>query len=144
MSFTGMKIDNFNKVPSKHQHIIRNNFNKQPIGILIYQGNKDEYGQKIFIDEYQKEWHELKWYNSIFHNPIVNKKFVYYHTDNTNLSSEITVPKKYIEHIPDGSERFHSMDTDEGSFNYRDFYKTSRIAHFLADVLPNAIYCSCV
>lgn len=138
----------FKCIPTRHQHNSRNRFNKTPTGLLTHAGQIDQYNQKVYTDENGNEWHLLKWYHSIFHNPIKNLKFQYYHCDEhpnvKECSSEIIVPKKYVEHEFDGTSKIHSVYVQDGSFNFKDFKKTNHIAHFFADILPTALYCSCI
>lgn len=140
--------------PSKYQHISRNKHNIIPVWGLTSTEDKDQHKQSIFIDAVGREWRKLKWYHALFHNPAKNAKFVYYHCDNKNAgcafdpkctgSSEVIVPKKYIAINPDKSQTISILNIYSGSYNYKDFRKTSHFAHFFADVLPVALYCSCV
>lgn len=133
-------------VPSKQQHNARNDFNIIPSGELHYDGSLDQFKQKVFKDQLKREWHQLKWYHSIFHNPAKNIKLQYYHSDddpNIETSSEIIVNKKMIKYIDD-DETIHPIYIFDGSYNYKDFRKSNHFAHFMADILPNVLYCSCV
>lgn len=138
-------------VPSKKEHISRNNFNMVPSGELYCRGEKDQYNQKVFIDKEGRRWHQLKWYYSIFHNPIKNIKLQYYHYEDRNDkllknpkgSSEIIVNKKMVSKVGD-KELIHPIYIFNGSYNYKDFRKTNQFAHFMADILPNVLYCSCI
>ena len=144
------RVDNFKCVPSKYQHVTRNNHNIFPTGELIHTGEIDTNKHKIYIDGTGRIWRELKWYHSIFHNPVKNIKLQYYHSDDPEMnnsigSSEIIVAKSKIAHDKNnGTSKIHPIYIFNGSYNYRDFSKTSHTSHFFADVFPTVRYCSCV
>ena len=140
---------NIGYIPSKDQHTNRNIYNKHPVGDLTFYGMIDEWGQNVYVDESGKRWHELKWYNSIYHNPIKNIKMQYYHSDipeycHSLSSSEIIVPKSKLVHGHSEEIKIYNNDIKIGSYNFKDFKKAGRIKHFLADVFPVVLYCSCI
>jgi len=114
-----MKPDDFKYIPSKKLHVSRNNYNIVPTGTLKFKGEFDKYDQKVYIDEIGRKFHELKWYHSIFHNPVKNIKLQYYHCDlpieiinqypyPDTGSSEIIVQKNYIKIIENNELHIHS------------------------------------
>lgn len=135
------------KIPTKLQHSERNKYNEIPKNNIIFTTKRNSKGYRVFIetleDGIEKEWIEQPWYLSIFHNPAVKIKLL--STDQYGGSSEITVKKSNINVVDDQTKSsFISVQhIIKGSYNYRDYNLTSQTKHFLADVLPNAIYCKC-
>lgn len=143
-----MSNENIRCMPTLKQHRLRNTYNLHPNGTLMFHGTLDEWGQKVYIDETGKRWHEMFWYYSIFHNPIKNIKLQYYHSDDPETpysveSSEVTVPKKDLICQPDGTIIIHNEFIKTSSFNYKDFRKSSNTKHFFADVIVVVLYCKC-
>jgi hypothetical protein len=129
--------------------MIRNDFNILPSTKLTHSnGELDEYKQKIYKDTFGNEWHEMKWYNNLLHCPANNIKLIHYCKDieEGHLgSSEIIVAKKNIETNQEtGNLYIHTFNIEEGSYNYKDFKKAGHWPHFVEDVLPVILYCSCI
>ena len=143
------KIDDFKCIPTRLQHNNRNEYNIFPAGSLAFHGELDPKNRKIYIDEEGRKWVEMFWYHSMFHNPVKNIKLQHYDCDEITRkgsigSSEVKVPKKFV---AIHSDIYHTIDSSHiisGSYNYRDFEKVGHFAHFWADVLPTAFFCSCI
>lgn len=130
------------KIPSKLLHFDRNKYNTSPVGgTLLSNGNN------IFYDEGNNIWHKMPWYYTIFHNAITNVKLIHFDANVIGSavgSSEIIVPKIALQQRYDGKIQIPINQIKDGSYNYRDLYVSGRWTHFLADILPNVIYCKCV
>ena len=115
---------NYDKIPSRINHINRNQYNKFPIGKLSL--IKDD----EFIDEFGILWIKRGFLNSILHNPF--KYYIFETYDKTKIScSEVEILKSDFDK---GNQKFkHSSFNYYSSFNYP-------ISHFFADILPIVIY----
>lgn len=130
------------KFPTKQLHVNRNHYNLLPVGDLISKR------PDVYADTDGNLWNKMPWYFTMFHNPVKNIKLIHYDITmckNGVGSSEIIVPKKNVKQTPNGHPNTIKHGSWKiGSYNYRDIYTTSRWEHFVADVLPNVIYCKCV
>jgi len=142
-----------NTIPTREEHFVRNDFNIFPSTKLTHYyidgvGEIDEYKQKIYRDDFGGVWHELKWYHTMLHCPATNIKLVHYCCDEDptkTSSSEIIIAKKKLETDQNtGNIVIHTPYIHHGSFNFKDFRKAGHWKHFLADILPPIIYCSCI
>jgi len=115
---------NYNKFPSKKDHINRNKYNIFPVGYLTHiKDNK-------YIDENDVIWVKRGFVTSILHNPFSYYIFETYDTNKIS-SSEVEILKTDFDN---GVQYFKPA-----SFNYYSSFN-SPIAHFFADVLPIFIY----
>ena len=109
---------NYDKIPSRINHINRNQYNQFPIGKLSL--IKDD----EFIDESGILWVKRGFVNSILHNPF--KYYIFETYDKTKISSsEVEILKSDFDK---GNQKFKPS-----SFNYP-------ISHFFADILPIVMY----
>lgn len=116
--------ENYNKIPSKANHINRNKYNILPVGQLKYiEKNK-------YVDNAGIIWIKRTFLQSIFHNP-----FIYYifetHDANKIASSEVKILKK------DFDNNYH--DFKSSTYNYYSSMNDP-ISHLFADVIPILIY----
>jgi hypothetical protein len=115
--------NNYDKIPSKIEHINRNKYNVFPVGKLRHINNDN------FIDENNIIWKKRSFFNSILHNPF---KYYIFETYSPNeSSSEVEVLKSdfdnNVQNFKPSSYNFYS------SFNYP-------LSHLFADVIPIIIY----
>ena len=119
----GVKI-NYDKIPSRINHINRNQYNQFPIGKLSL--IKDD----EFIDESGILWVKRGFVNSILHNPF--KYYIFETYDKTKISSsEVEILKRDFD---EGNQNF-----SPSSFNYYSSFNYP-ISHFFADILPIVMY----
>ena len=119
----GVKI-NYDKIPSRINHINRNQYNQFPIGKLSL--IKDD----EFIDESGILWVKRGFLNSILHNPF--KYYIFETYDKTKISSsEVEILKRDFD---EGNQNF-----SPSSFNYYSSFNYP-ISHFFADILPIVMY----
>ena len=115
---------NYDKIPSKIDHINRNKYNVFPVGKLRHINNDN------FIDENNIIWKRRTFFNSILHNPFKYYVFETYSHDQIS-SSEVEVLKRdfdnNLQNFKPASYNFYS------SFNYP-------LSHLFADVIPIIIY----
>ena len=111
---------NYDKIPSRINHINRNQYNQFPIGKLSL--IKDD----EFIDESGILWVKRGFLNSILHNP-----FKYYIFKTKISSSEVEILKRDFDK---GNQNF-----SPSSFNYYSSFNYP-ISHFFADILPIVMY----
>ena len=115
--------NNYDKIPSKIEHINRNKYNVFPVGKLRHINNDN------FIDENNIIWKRRSFLKSILHNPF---KYYIFETYSPNKSSsEVEVLKSdfdnNLQNFKPASYNFYS------SFNYP-------LSHLFADVIPIIIY----
>jgi hypothetical protein len=115
---------NYDKIPSKIEHINRNKYNVFPVGKLQHINNDN------FIDENNIIWKRRTFFNSILHNPFKYYVFETYSRDQIS-SSEVEVLKSdfdnNLQNFKPASYNFYS------SFNYP-------LSHLFADIIPIIIY----
>lgn len=115
---------NYDKIPSRINHINRNQYNQFPIGKLSL--IKDD----EFIDESGILWIKRGFVNSILHNPF--KYYIFETYDKTKISSsEVEILKRDFD---EGNQNF-----SPSSFNYYSSFNYP-ISHFFADILPIVMY----
>lgn len=115
---------NYDKIPSRINHINRNQYNQFPIGKLSL--IKDD----EFIDESGILWVKRGFLNSILHNPF--KYYIFETYDKTKISSsEVEILKREFD---EGNQIF-----SPSSFNYYCSFNYP-ISHFFADILPIVMY----
>jgi hypothetical protein len=115
---------NYDKIPSRINHINRNQYNQFPIGKLSL--IKDD----EFIDESGILWVKRGFVNSILHNPF--KYYIFETYDKTKISSsEVEILKRDFDK---GNQNF-----SPSSFNYYSSFNYP-ISHFFADILPIVMY----
>ena len=115
---------NYDKIPSRINHINRNQYNQFPIGKLSL--IKDD----EFIDESGILWVTRGFVNSILHNPF--KYYIFETYDKTKISSsEVEILKREFD---EGNQIF-----SPSSFNYYSSFNYP-ISHFFADILPIVMY----
>jgi len=115
---------NYDKIPSRINHINRNQYNQFPIGKLSL--IKDD----EFIDESGILWVKRGFLNSILHNPF--KYYIFETYDKTKISSsEVEILKRDFD---EGNQNF-----SPSSFNYYSSFNYP-ISHFFADILPIVVY----
>ena len=115
---------NYDKIPSRINHINRNQYNQFPIGKLSL--IKDD----EFIDESGILWVKRGFLNSILHNPF--KYYIFETYDKTKISSsEVEILKRDFDK---GNQNF-----SPSSFNYYSSFNYP-ISHFFADILPIVVY----
>ena len=116
--------NNYDKIPSKIDHINRNKYNIFPVGKLRHINNDN------FIDENNIIWKRRTFFNSILHNPFKYYVFETYSRDQIS-SSEVEVLKSdfdnNLQNFKPASYNFYS------SFNYP-------LSHLFADIIPIIIY----
>ena len=116
--------NNYDKIPSRIDHINRNQYNIFPVGHLSHvNGNK-------YIDSNNVIWLKRGFFNSLLHNPFTNYIFETYDPQQIS-SSEVQILKKEFDN---GIQNFRAS-----SFNYYSSFN-SHISHFFADILPIIIY----
>ena len=114
----------YDKIPSRINHINRNQYNQFPIGKLSL--IKDD----EFIDESGILWVKRGFLNSILHNPF--KYYIFETYDKTKISSsEVEILKRDFDK---GNKNFKPS-----SFNYYSSFNYP-ISHFFADILPIVMY----
>ena len=115
---------NYDKIPSRINHINRNQYNQFPIGKLSLIKDDD------FIDESGILWIKRGFLNSILHNPF--KYYIFETYDKTKISSsEVEILKRDFD---EGNQNF-----SPSSFNYYSSFNYP-ISHFFADILPIVMY----
>lgn len=115
---------NYDKIPSRINHINRNQYNQFPIGKLSLIKDDD------FIDESGILWVKRGFLNSILHNPF--KYYIFETYDKTKISSsEVEILKRDFDK---GNQNF-----SPSSFNYYSSFNYP-ISHFFADILPIVMY----
>lgn len=115
---------NYDKIPSRINHINRNQYNEFPIGKLSL--IKDD----EFIDESGILQVKRGFLNSILHNPF--KYYIFETYDKTKISSsEVEILKRDFDK---GNQNF-----SPSSFNYYSSFNYP-ISHFFADILPIVMY----
>ena len=116
--------ENYDKIPSKIEHINRNKYNVFPVGKLQHINNDN------FIDDNNIIWKRRTFFNSILHNPFKYYVFETYSRDQIS-SSEVEVLKSdfdnNLQNFKPASYNFYS------SFNYP-------LSHLFADIIPIIIY----
>ena len=116
--------NNYDKIPSRIDHINRNKYNILPVGKLRHiTGNK-------YIDSNNVIWLKRGFLNSILHNPFTNYIFETYDPQQIS-SSEVEILKTEFDN---GIQNFKQT-----SFNYYSSFN-SPVSHLFADVLPIIIY----
>ena len=127
---------------NKRLHCARNSYQLEVNTTLVSKH------RNIFNDQDGNCWLRMPWWYNIFHNPCKNVKLLHYDANfiGTALgSSEIIVPKNAIQKNKyNGTLFIPSSSIKMGSYNFRDGYTSSKWRHFVADILPNMIYCKCV
>ena len=126
-----------------------------PQSFLTFEGEYDEYKQPVYKDKVGNKWRDVGWKYNMFHSPCKNIKLVHYDLDdldtdvvgiidikNHSGSSEIIVNKKDIV-IIENCKIINVESMVNGSYNFKDFRIAGQYQHFVADVLPSVIYCSC-
>ena len=120
----GIVYNNYDKIPSRINHINRNKYNILPLGTLRQiSGNK-------YIDYNNVIWIKRGFLNSLLHNPFTNYVFETYNPRQIS-SSEVQILKTEFDN---GIQNFRVS-----SFNYYSSFN-SPISHLFADVLPIIIY----
>jgi len=120
----GIVYNNYDKIPSRIDHINRNKYNILPVGHLSnVHGNK-------YIDYNNVIWIKRGFLNSLLHNPFTNYIFETYNPQQMT-SSEVQILKKEFDN---GIQNFRAS-----SFNYYSSFN-SPMSHLFADVLPIIIY----
>jgi hypothetical protein len=120
----GIVYNNYDKIPSRIDHINRNKYNILPVGHLNHvDGNK-------YIDSNNVIWFNRGFLNSLLHNPFTNYIFETYDPQQMS-SSEVQILKKEFDK---GIQNFRAS-----SFNYYSSFH-SPMSHLFADVLPIIIY----
>ena len=116
--------NNYDKIPSRIDHINRNKYNILPVEKLRHvTGNK-------YIDSNNVIWIKRGFLNSILHNPFTNYIFETYDPQQIS-SSEVEILKTEFDN---GIQNFKPT-----SFNYYSSFN-SPVSHLFADVLPIIIY----
>lgn len=116
--------NNYDKIPSRIDHINRNKYNILPVEKLRHvTGNK-------YIDSNNVIWIKRGFFNSILHNPFTNYIFETYDPQQIS-SSEVEILKTEFDN---GIQNFKPT-----SFNYYSSFN-SPVSHLFADVLPIIIY----
>jgi hypothetical protein len=116
--------NNYDKIPSRIDHINRNKYNILPVEKLRHvTGNK-------YIDSNNVIWIKRGVFNSILHNPFTNYIFETYDPQQIS-SSEVEILKTEFDN---GIQNFKPT-----SFNYYSSFN-SPVSHLFADVLPIIIY----
>jgi hypothetical protein len=120
----GIFYNNYDKIPSRVEHVNRNKYNVFPTGHLSHvHGNK-------YIDYNNVIWIKRGFLNSLLHNPFTNYIFETYNPQQMS-SSEVQILKKEFDN---GIQNFRAS-----SFNYYSSFN-SPISHLFADVFPIIIY----
>ena len=110
---------NYDKIPSKIDHINRNQYNVFPVGELRHIKNNH------YIDNNDIIWVKRSFLSSALHNPF--KYYVFETYDITkNSSSEVKILK---------TDFGFKQTFQPSSFNYYSSYRFP-VYHFFADVLP--------
>ena len=122
--FIGVFYKNYNKIPSKINHINRNKYNIFPVGQLQYIKDNE------YIDNNNIIWIRRTFLTSILHNPF---KYYVFETYDTNKmsSSEVEVLKKDFD---SGHQNFKPA-----SYNYYSSFNYP-LSHLFADIIPIIIY----
>ena len=69
-------LENYHKIPTKMQHIKRNNMNILPVGNLrLIPNNEDEY----YLDANNIKWKKRSFIRNFLHNPFKNYTFETYY-----------------------------------------------------------------
>jgi len=116
---------NYDKIPTKIEHINRNKHNIFPFGKLSYIKNN------TYIDEKGIIWIKRGFLNSLLHNPVKNYVFETYNPPEISSSSEVIISKD---------------DFNNGLYNFKpssyNYYSSFRfpISHIFADIIPIIIY----
>jgi len=111
-------------IPTKHDHLNRNQYNQKPVGSLLPQG-------KYYIDESMVVWRRCSFMTSLFHSPCKKYKFVSVPNPGTDSSFETTILKSDF-----NAGKFNFKG---GSYNYVDT-SVSTLGHVFADILPTYLY----
>jgi hypothetical protein len=115
---------NYDKIPSKEDHINRNKYNVFPAGKLTHvKGN-------TYVDNDGIIWIRRFFLNSIFHNPFENYVFETY-DPNKKSSSEVEILKTDFDN--------NHQNFKPASYNYYSSFNHP-ISHLFADVIPIIIY----
>jgi len=115
--------NNYDKIPSKIEHINRNKYNVFPVGKLRHINNDN------FIDENNIIWKRRTFFNSILHNPFKYYVFETYSPDKS--SSEVEVLKSDFDN--------NSQNFKPASYNFYSSFNYP-LSHLFADVIPIIIY----
>ena len=115
--------NNYDKIPSKIDHINRNKYNVFPVGKLRHINNDN------FIDENNIIWKRRSFFRSILHNPF--KYYIFETYSDHQSSSEVEVLKSDFDNNLQNFK--HSSYNYYSSFNYP-------LSHLFADVIPIIIY----
>ena len=115
---------NYDKIPTKMDHMNRNKYNIFPYGKLTKIENN------TYVDDKGIIWVKRRFLNSILHNPIKNYVFETNNPDEIS-SSEFVISKN---------------DFDNGIYNIKpssyNYYSSFHfpLSHIFADILPIIIY----
>jgi hypothetical protein len=120
----GIFYNNYDKIPSRIDHINRNKYNIFPVGDLSH------VHENKYIDYNNVIWIKRGFLNSLLHNPFTNYIFETYNPQQMT-SSEVQILKKEFDN---GIQNFRAS-----SFNYYSSFN-SPMSHLFADVLPIIIY----
>ena len=115
---------NYNKIPSKINHINRNKYNIFPVGQLRHIKENE------YIDNNNIIWIKRTFLTSILHNPF---KYYIFETYDPNKisSSEVEVLKSEFDN---GKQNFKPA-----SYNYYSSFNYP-LSHLFADIIPIIIY----
>lgn len=115
---------NYDKIPSRIDHINRNKYNVIPVGKLRHiKGNE-------YIDYNNVIWIKRGFFTSLLHNPFKYYVFETYNPQQIS-SSEVNILKTKFDN---GLQQFNPS-----SFNYYSSFN-SPISHVFSDILPIIIY----
>ena len=115
---------NYHKIPSKIDHINRNQYNVFPVGELRHIKNND------YIDNNDIIWVKRSFLASAFHNPFKNYVFET-NAANRASSSEVQVLKSDFDN--------NYQNFQPASYNFYSSFNDP-ISHVFADIIPIIIY----
>lgn len=117
---------NYNKIPSKIDHINRNKHNIFPFGKLR------RITKTTYIDDNNIIWIKRNFLTSILHNPFKYYVFETYHPNKTS-SSEVEILKSDFDN--------NNLHFKPASYNYYSSLNYP-LYHLFADIIPIIIYLS--
>ena len=115
---------NYNKIPSKMDHINRNKYNIFPVGQLRH------ITENKYIDNNNIIWLRRTFLTSLFHNPFKYYVFETYDLNKTS-SSEVEVLKNEFDN--------NYQNFKPATYNYYSSF-IYPLYHLFADVIPSFIY----
>ena len=115
---------NYDKIPSRNEHINRNKYNVIPVGKLRHIKENE------YIDYNNVIWIKRGLFASLLHNPFKYYVFETYNPQQIS-SSEVNILKTDFDN--------GILNFKPASFNYYSSFN-SPISHFFADILPIIIY----